>query len=67
MEDVLKLMLRNLEGGLVLRGRGVSKIGSRQYSVILPIDYNELWEHLRSKGYSLTIILILEKKTNQGV
>ena len=28
------------------------------YGIILPIEYNEQWEYLRSRGYRLTVILI---------
>ena len=64
MDDLNRLMLRLLKDGLLLRGRGIAKVGSRQYGVILPIEYNEQWEYLRSRGYRLTVILILEEATN---
>ncbi len=62
MDDLLKFMLRNLENGLILRGRGVARVGSRQYGVILPVEYNELWEYLRSRGYSITVVIMLERR-----
>mgnify|MGYP001770719699 FL=1 len=44
--------------GYYSRVEVLQELAVGNYGIILPIEYNEQWEYLRSRGYRLTVILI---------